>query len=463
MKDNNKIPSKLTIVIFGGTGDLMKRKLIPAIASLSNKKIISQDSEIIGIARGDLNNESYKNILIESAKNKDDKEKINKLNIKFFRGDASNQESLSKLSDFIHLTEKKEDRNIIFYLSTSYILFPLIVAQLRKQFLNKEEDKNFVRIIFEKPFGSNLESSDNLEKSIHEVFSEKQIFRIDHYLAKETVQNINILKFTNPLFNYLLRKDAVESISLTVDEDIGVGNRIAYYNETGAIKDMIQSHLLQVLSLILMDNPSELKAEKIHDEKVKVLQKLIILPLQDHLIGQYQSYSKESLKFGIKDSKIETFARIALECNNERWKGVKIILRSGKMLNRKFGQILINFHPLPEKIKSSLHNLTNNSMVIDIYPKQDIQLILNARKPSKQGVTEKISLDFCHKSYFGPNTSDEYATLIEDVISGDKTLFTRFDELRESWKIIEKIEQIKDKIPFIIYPDRSDPENIKNL
>lgn len=460
--DNKNLEQKkLTIVIFGGTGDLMKRKLAPALASLLNEKIISQDSTIIGIARGDLNDENYKNLLIEITKNQDDKEKIKQFNIKFFRADASNPESLAKLSSFISSIEPAESRDRIFYLSTSFNLFPLIVEQLKAQNLHEQKNNKFSRIIFEKPFGFNLESSDTLEKAIHQVFSEDQIFRIDHYLAKDTVQNINILKYTNPIFNNLLRKELIESISLTVDEDIGVGNRIGYYNEVGAIKDMIQNHLLQVLSLILMENPSELKAEKIHDEKINVLENLKVLSPENHLLGQYESYKKEVISKGIKESQTETFARIALESTSERWKGTKLILRTGKMLRRKFGQIIVNFYPSSDIIKNSFPIIANNCLIIDIYPKQDIKLILNTRRPGTQNAIEKISLDFCHESYFGPNTSDEYKTLLADVISGDKTLFTRSDELRESWKIIEKIEQIKSKIPFIIYRDGSDPEEIK--
>lgn len=460
---NYKIPEQknLTIVVFGGTGDLMKRKLAPAFGSLLKRKIISTESILIGIARGDFNDESYKNLLIESAKNLTEKENIRNLRIKFIRGDASNIETLGKLSSFINSIENQENRSRIFYLSTSFKLFPSIANQLKAQDLNKQRNNNFSRVIFEKPFGINLESSNELEKFIHEAFSEDQIFRIDHYLAKETVQNITILKYTNPLFDSLLRKELIESISLTVDEDFGVGDRLGYYKEVGTIKDMVQSHLLQVLSLILMDNPLELKADKIHDEKIKVLQNLSVLPPENHLIGQYQSYEKEAFLLGIKDLKTETFAKIALECQNERWKGVKLILRTGKKLKSKFGQIVINFKPLNEEIKNSFPNLANNILIIDIYPKQDIKLILNTRKPGTQNSVEKISLDFCSESYFGPNTSDEYSTLLSDIISGDKTLFTRFDELRESWKIVERIEQIKDKIPFILYPDGSDPEEIK--
>ncbi|MBI2631884.1 glucose-6-phosphate dehydrogenase [Candidatus Pacearchaeota archaeon] len=462
MIDNN--PPRLTIVVFGGTGDLMKRKLAPAFASLLKKKIISKDSTIIGIARGDFNDESYKNLFAESAKSQEDRENIKQLKIKFFRGDATNQKSLANLSDFIFSTEPKEGRNRIFYLSTSFKLFPSIIEQLKTQALYEQKNNYFTRIVFEKPFGVNLASSDELERSIHETFSEEQIFRIDHYLAKETVKNISILKYTNPIFNYLLRKEVVESINIIVDEDLGVGNRIAYYNETGAIKDMIQSHLLQVLSLLLMENPSELKAEKIHDEKVKVLKSIEILPAENNLLGQYKSYIKESSLLGTKESKTETFASIVLECNNERWKGVKIVLRTGKMLKSKFGQIIINFRQIPDKLKENSLDIKNNKLIIDIYPKQDIKLILNTRKPATQNEIEEISLDFCHESFFGPNTTDEYATLLADIIAGDKTLFTRSDELRESWKVIEKIERIKDKIPFLIYPDGTDPEDMeKNI
>ena len=186
---------RLTIVVFGGTGDLMKRKLVPALASLLYKKIISSDSTIIGIARGDLNDESYKNVLIESAKNSVNKEQIKQLNIKFFRGDANNPESLAKLSDFIKSIEPKEGRNRILYLSTSFNLFPAIIQQLKAQSLHEQKNSNFVRVVFEKPFGFNLESSNILEKSIHNVFSEDQIFRIDHYLAKEALQNILTFRF----------------------------------------------------------------------------------------------------------------------------------------------------------------------------------------------------------------------------------------------------------------------------
>ena len=445
---------KVVFVVFGGTGDLMKKKLVSAFSSLLYKENLSKESSIIGIARGNFTDEGYKELLIDNAKNDEEKEKIKKLNIKFYRGDASHPETLKNLGALIDSTEIKDK---IFYLATSFKLFPDIINELKNQNLN-EERYGFSRIVFEKPFGYNFESSAELDNKIKKVFSEEQIFRIDHYVAKETVQNITILKFTNPIFEGLLNNKMVESIELIFDENFGVENRISYYNDVGAIKDMIQSHLLQVLSLILMDRPSKIDAEKIHDEKIKVLKNIEFLNSNSNLIGQYKSYGKEALKYEIKNSRIETFAKILLNCKTERWNRTKLILRTGKKLQDKKSQIIIKFKSFGER--SNIMGAKDNKIVIDIFPKQDVRIFMNTRRPGKFLEVEPISFDFCHEEYFGPNTSDEYATLLGEVIRGEKTLFIRSDELNESWKIVDKIESIKDKIPFVVYEDGSDAESI---
>ena len=345
----------------------------------------------------------------------------------------------------------------MFYLATSYTLFPQIVQALHKHTLDKQKD-GWTRIVFEKPFGYDLASSDALDISIHKVFSEENIFRIDHYLAKETVQNLNVLKFTNPVFDNLLHKALVAHITITVDESLGVGNRLGYYAEAGALKDMLQNHLLQMTALLLMERPSSLAVSAFHDAKVQALEHLHIASADQHLLGQYTSYRDECKQAKIPYTKTETFAKIVLTCTLPRWKGVPIILRTGKKLLKKYGQLIVHFKPLssspfPEQ------TLAENQLIIDVYPEQDIKLRLNTRNPTT-GLLAPINLLFSPKSHFGPNTSDEYATLLGDVLRGEHLLFTRFDEVQAAWKIVEQIEQMRIKIPFVLYADGTDPEKI---
>ena len=311
----------VTFVLFGGTGDLTRRKLVPAFAKLVYEGKISPDSTIIGISRRDWRDSDYKKFLIEIEKDKKEKSHITHLNIKFLNADFSREGELKKLKEIIEFSEgKKCDR--VFYLATSFKFFPVIVKELKKLGLDKNS-RGFARIIFEKPFGNDLQSSEALDKEIHKIFLEDYVYRIDHYLAKETVQNLNVLKFTNPLLYGSFGNRAIESIEIIVDEDLGVGNRITYYDSAGALKDMVQSHLLQVLALLLMERPDSLAPDHIHDKKVIVLKNLEVLPAKEHLLGQYKSYVKELEEAGMKKSKTETFARIALNCKMERWDGVK--------------------------------------------------------------------------------------------------------------------------------------------
>lgn len=447
---------EVTFVLFGGTGDLTSRKLVPSFARLVNEGKIREDSTIIGISRKNWNNDQYKNFLIGSIKDEKDKDYIKSLDIKFFRGNFT-KNGLDGLRELIEKSERK-GCNRIYYFSTSFKFFPEIVREIKRRKLHKQ-NKGFTRVVFEKPFGRDLKSSEKLDKEIHKTFSEKDVFRIDHYLAKETVQNLNVLKFTNPIFYSTLNSYYVGSIEITVDEDLGIGNRIEYYNDTGAINDMIQSHLLQVLSLLLMERPTSLIPEKIHDEKVKILRNLKVLPAKHHLLGQYESYVSEVKKVGLNVGRIETFARIELNCKTKRWDGVKLVLRTGKKLKKKYGQIRINFKPI-ENFVHNLKNVMDNKIIIDIYPEQDVVIWMNTNTPEQSNEVKHARFEFCRNCEFGPNTKDEYATLLWEAIKGDKMLFTRADEVRESWDIVEKIERIRDNIRFVYYEDGGEPEDI---
>jgi glucose-6-phosphate 1-dehydrogenase len=307
-------------------------------------------------------------------------------------------------------------------------LFPEILKGLTKFNLLSKDDK-FNRVVFEKPFGEDLKSSDKLEKEIHEVVDEKHVFRIDHYLGKESVQNIVALKFGSKGFQHLMNNDHMKEIEIVVDEKLGVGNRIEYYDDFGATKDMIQNHLLQLLALLLMEKPKKMKSRYIHDEKVKILKKISFSDVEGSLFGQYKSYLKE---LG-KKSKTETFSKVSLSCDSDRYKGVKIFLRTGKMLPRKYGRIVIKFKE------------PKNKIIINLQPDSDVEVRMHGKKIR--------NIDICPECIFRPNSPDAYEVLIKDIINNDRKLFVRRDEIHEAWRIVDSIVKKKGKIPFVVYED----------
>jgi glucose-6-phosphate 1-dehydrogenase len=434
---------RIIFVVFGGTGDLAKRKLAPAIASALESRVLGEGSVLVGISRRDFTDESYEQFLSDSLKTDKQKNNLALLDIRFFRGDASEPNSLNGLSDFIE-SIRKPGMRIIFYLATSFHLFSPIVEHLKKQGLNRN-----AIILFEKPFGESLESAKSIESDIANAFKQEDIYRVDHYLAKETVKNISALKFQNIFFEEILNNKHVESIEIIINEDMPVGDRIEYYNKSGAIKDMIQNHLLQVLALILMENPSR---SSFQEEKLRALRKLQFKEHKMNILGQHHSYILDAGKKNIsldKIEKTETFARLYFECHNERWKGVNLILQTGKSLHKKEGTIIINF-------KKKGHE-ERNQIIIDIYPTQDIRILFNTRNPNADKV-EQANFEFCHECAFGPNSVDEYATLIEEAIMGNHIMFPNSAEILESWRLVSSIN--RKHIPFIVYPDGIHPDKI---
>lgn len=459
MDDDKK--KVVTFVLFGGTGDLTRKKLVPAFANLVDRGVLSKSSTLIGISRKSFSDKQYKKFLVKSIRNKNERKLVGKLNVKYLEGDFSNPECFKRLKEMMSNCETR-GCNRIYYLSTGFKFFPRIVSNLKRYNLNKAHN-GYTRIIFEKPFGNNLKSSNLLDKKIHNTFSEEEVYRIDHYLAKETVKNLNVLFFTNPILYSTLNREFVESIQVIVNEEVGVGNRINYYNDAGAIRDMIQNHLLQVLSLILMDRPDDLSPKSIHDAKINVLKGLEVSSARNHLIGQYKSYTSEIKKEGLKEKKTETYAKVELNCKNKRWDGVKLVLRTGKKLRRRFGQIRINFKPYHANLGKGYEGLGNNKIIINIYPKQNVSISMNSRNPVKDENAKLVNFEFSREMEFGPNSIDEYSVLLEEAIKGNKALFARDDEVKEAWKISEKILKMKDKMKFIIYSDGADPsEDILN-
>ncbi len=428
----------LTFIIFGGTGDLAKRKLAPAFSELIHEGVVKKGSTLIGISREDLSDEDYKHFLIKSVKDVKEKHHLEEINIKHLKIDFSKSKNIEQLSEALPSCEI-EGCNRVYYLATSYKLFPKILEGLKKFKLISKKDI-FNRIVFEKPFGENLKSNDALEKKIHKIVDEKNVFRIDHYLGKESVQNIIALKFGSKGFQHLIDNEHIEQINVIIDETLGVGNRLSYYNDFGAIKDMIQNHLLQLLALLLMDKPKELISEKIHDEKVKILKEISFSNVENSLLGQYKSYKEELKERKLKRKKTETFAKIELNCNNEKYKGVKIFLRTGKKLPHRYGKIIIDFKN------------PQNKIIINLQPNEDIEIIIDDKKLDK--------IDLCPDCKFSPNSRDAYEVLLKEIINDKKNLFVRRDEIHEAWRIVDEIIRKKKEIPFVIYEDCSNPEKI---
>jgi glucose-6-phosphate 1-dehydrogenase len=449
----------VTLVIFGGTGDLTKRKLVPALSGLVEDGLLSPKSLIVGVARRDHTDDSYRDFLLSDVTCQLDRDCISHAQIKYYQKDSSKAGALRdlvKMLDDHDLVSGCESQRI-FYLATSYDLFEPILQNIRQEGLEK---KGNAKIVFEKPFGHDSISAKRLTNLIHSVFDEEHVYRIDHYLGKETVQNIIALKFANPLINAIFSKKYIDHIDVFSDETLDVANRIVYYDSSGATRDMIQSHLLQVLSLVLMDEPKSFAPDDLHDAKVRVLRSLRVG--SKHVIGQYDSYNFEladAKGLSKNTSSTETFVRMHVVSTLSKWRGVDFFLQTGKALDKKSSKVIIYLKKseLLHGFHFDVNERTDNRIVIDIQPGSDIKIYFNTRKPDAKDKLTRVSMDFCGEVQFGPNTTDGYKLLLEDVLASDKTLFTRDDELRYSWKLIDSFMTLKQNIKLVKYKKGASP------
>jgi len=426
----------VTFVILGATGDLTKRKLIPAIYHLVKNGKIGKFA-IVGAARSNI---QIKKILSESEKfikNLDKKAWKKVIYFSYYhRVDFYQQEDYRQLKKFVEEIEKKHklSGNRLFYLATMPQHFEIMTFNLAKIGLVKT--KGWARCAYEKPFGEDLKSAKKINKSILKIFNESQIYRIDHYLGKELVGNISLVRFTNRILEPLWKNKHIESVQIILDEDMGVGNRGPYYDKYGAIKDVVQNHMMQLLALTAMEAPKKLVGEYIRNEKAKLLSKVKI---KDLILGQYEDYKKE--KGVSKKSKTETFAALKLEINNQRWKGVPFFLKTGKNLDKKQTLIIIKFKKV-DCLLAKTCEFDSNYIIIRIQPDEGISFEINQKIPEKNEVIP-IKVDFCHSCLFGPNTPRGYENLLEDIMKGDQSIFVRKDEIENSWRIIDEIKKRK--------------------
>jgi glucose-6-phosphate 1-dehydrogenase len=454
------------IVIFGASGDLTHRKLIPALFDLFRAGLISKNFAVLGFARSPLTNEDFRRTAregIEQFTSADDTSKrgwdefSNCLHYMSGHFDdpasyALLRERLAKI-DVAHGTQG----NRLFYMATPPELFQGITAQLGQAGLHeRHNEQSFVRLVIEKPFGVNLETARELNQAVQSVFRESQVFRIDHYLGKETVQNILAFRLANGIFEPIWNRNFVDHVQLTVAETVGVERRGGYYDEIGAFRDVVENHMLQLLSIVAMEPPVVFEAEPVRDEKLKVLKALRRIPPEQTgeftLRGQYTAGTMEGRPVSsyrgeekvAPDSWTETFVVLRLQIDNWRWAGTPFYLRHGKRMPKRATEIAIQFKRAPQMFFPGEERLEANVLAMRIQPDEGISLRFGAKQPGPTMQLQEVDMNFLYGSSFGPNavdSSDAYERLLLDAMLGDRTLFTRADEVEQAWKWAEDIQE----------------------
>lgn len=449
-------------VIFGGTGDLTKRKLIPAVYRLLVDGNLPDSFSVVAVGRREKTSEIFRQEMQEAVR-KYSQEPYNETSwkqledrIHYIQFDfQSETEGYTALDNFLQKLDHQSDirGNRLFYLAVAPEYFEVIVRQLQKADMLLEKNC-WRRVMVEKPFGTNLETARLLNKQISALLPEDKIFRIDHYLGKEMIQNIQAIRFGNSLFEPLWNNHYIDNVQITSTEMIGVENRGGYYEGAGILKDMLQNHILQMLTLLAMEPPVDLSAECIRDEKVKVLRSLRIPTVEtvskEVVRGQYgtgivkgqqvKGYREEDRVNA--ESHIDTFIAIKAHIDNFRWSGVPFYIRSGKRLNRRTTEIVIEFKRLPGINTYDIFQQTGpNLLVLKIQPREGFFFQINAKRPGSDFVMTPVQMDYCQNCQIERNSPEAYERLILEAMKNNTALFTRWDELEYSWRFIEGIEQ----------------------
>ncbi len=401
--------NKLAIVILGASGDLTKRKLIPALSNIFKKNIISNDSVIIGSGRTEFTNESFR-------ANFDVPEDFKSM-IYYHRG-------IKGLKAYIN--KKCGSSQIIFFMALPPSVYVSTAEELYKERFSKD-----IRLIIEKPFGYDYESAKSINISLQKYFNEDQIFRIDHYLAKEAVQNILVFRFANSLFYPIWNSGYIESIQINAFEDSGVKERGAYFDKAGIIRDMVQNHLLQLLSLLVMELPISLNPEDIRTQKKNVLS---VLKFSECYRYQYKGYLEE--KGVAPNSNTETYAELKLFIENFRWTTMPVYIRVGKALNRRGTEIGIRFKQIPRLLFNKDGQVPANKIIFKIQPAEGIIVDISSKKPGSELTLSSTNMKFCFRDFFDGSIDDAYLKLLIDALNGDKTLFVSSEEIEIAWKKI---------------------------
>lgn len=442
---------KFSFFLFGVTGNLTQIKVIPAIYDLFEKKRIPEDTPIIGLARKGMTTEEFRTYVhdILLLPNRHHQHPIDEKvwqtmakNLSYIQGDFSDEQVYEQIQSVVHTFSPA---NVVYYLATYPQLYQTIFEQLKKKGLTDQQD-GWKRLMIEKPIGIDLPSSQNLNYLINEYFEEAQVYRLDHYLGKITLQNILTFRFGNGFLEPLFSKEHVDHIQITSTEDYGIGRRGQYFDSVGMLKDVGQNHSLQMLTLATMDAPSEFSNEAVTKERVKILQQLV--PEPDHIVfGQYQGYTGE--EFVLPNSQADTFFALRTHLTAPRWKNVPIYIRAGKMLKQTFTEVSIVFKTPKNRLFKHLEGgLEPNVLTFRIQPNDGIVLQFLSRKPGPDVLLERQFMQFCYK-HTGNEMPDAYENLIADVIEGDQTFFNDAIEVESQWAFTDPLSAVKTRpIPY---------------
>ncbi|TMK30798.1 MAG: glucose-6-phosphate dehydrogenase [Alphaproteobacteria bacterium] len=453
------------MVIFGSSGDLTKRLLIPALYNLAKAGRLSDKFALIGVDRTDRSHEEFRAYLAEGVRSFVSDTGTGPVTAPFdaraweflaarmthLKGDVTDPEMYDRLAQALKEAESEHGTagNVVFYLAVAASLFGPVVERLAAAGLTREENQHWRRVIIEKPFGHDLESARALDARLAKVLSEDQIYRMDHFLGKETVQNIMVLRFANGIFEPLWNRDHIDHVQITVAETVGVERRAGFYEETGALRDMVPNHVFQLLSLTAMEPPNSFAADAVRTEKDKVLE--AVIPLDDNDVrrnvvrGQYtagvvrgqpvKAYREEE---GVApDSMTETYVALRLGIDNWRWAGVPFYMRTGKALTRRTTEIAIQFKQVPFALfrDTPVETLTPNVLVMQIQPDEGISLQFGAKRPGPDIHLGAVRMDFRYRDYFNTDPSTGYETLVYDCMIGDPILFQRADSVEAGWAV----------------------------
>ncbi|MEE8385308.1 MAG: glucose-6-phosphate dehydrogenase, partial [Dehalococcoidia bacterium] len=446
------------IVIFGASGDLTHRKLGPALLSIFQRGLLADGSFILGCGRTEMTDEQFRSSLSESLKGETDSGNRPMLDMfikrcHYIAGGYDDYEFYSRMRSLLEELEEKYPTGgrRVFYLSIPPSLFPGVVDNLGAAGLTAEDRRSgkWVHVVVEKPFGHDLESAMELDRQLYKVLDEKQIYRIDHYLGKETVQNLLVFRFANTIFEPVWNRNYIDHVQITVAESVGVEHRAGYYEQSGQLRDMFQNHIMQMLSLVAMEPPSSFDADRVRDEKVKLLRTIRPLPVDNLgsavVRGQYTAgqvggtkapgYRQEA---GVApDSTVETYVAARLLLDNWRWHDVPFYIRSGKRLPHRTSEVAITFKQVPHSMFSGVlaEQLEPNVLVINIQPEEGVSLTFQAKRPGPQVKMVPLTLDFHYRDVYSKGLPDAYERLLIDCVAGDQTLFIRHDEVTVAWSL----------------------------
>jgi glucose-6-phosphate 1-dehydrogenase len=459
-------------VLFGAAGDLTKRKLVPALLNLVRAKLLPDNFAVLGVSVDDLSLEDFRNQITEFLQGSDTRtEDLDWFRQRLFyeRGDFADANTFSKLKERLTAVdlERHTEGNYLFYLATAPRFFAHIVQQLSKAGLSNQENGRWRRVVIEKPFGHDLDSARALNREIKGVLQENQIYRIDHYLGKETVQNIMVFRFDNAIFEPIWNRRYVDHVQITNAETVGVERRGGYFDTAGTLRDMVPNHVMQLLSLTAMESPVSFQAEAVRNEQAKVLHSILPLDsddvLQQSVRGQYgegvlggervPGYRSES---GVApESRTETFVALKLNIDNWRWAGVPFYLRTGKRMAQRHTEIAIQFKRMPFELfrKAPFHKLHTNTLVIQIQPVEGISLSFGAKIPGALLRVGSVDMSFEYSKYFGADANTGYEVLLYDCMIGDATLFQRADMVEAGWTVVDPVLDVWKALPPRKFPN----------